>query len=75
MTIHIKPMWDAIEGTFRVETAIFRGLGSIEGASREAFEAALRKRLPEGENIAISYEDTPKIIPPADRLEHASGPA
>ena len=36
MTIHIKPMWDAIEGTFRVETAIFRGLGRIEGASREA---------------------------------------
>lgn len=75
MTIHIKPMWDAVEGIFRVETATFRGLGRIEGVDREAFEAALRKRLPGGENIAISYEDTPKIIPPSDRLGHASGPA
>lgn len=75
MTIHIKPMWDVVDGTYKVETATFKGLGRISAEGREAFEAALRKILPAGENIAISYEDTPKIIPPADRYDFAAGPA
>ena len=37
MTIHIKPMWDAIEGTFKVELATYKGLGKISGQDREAF--------------------------------------
>ena len=74
MTIHIKPMWDAVEGTFRVETATFRGLGKISAEDRDAFEEELRKVLPAGESIAISYDDLPKIIPAAARRNLAAGP-
>jgi hypothetical protein len=74
MTIHIKPMWDVVDGAYKVDTATYRGLGRVAADNREMFEEALREILPPGENIAISYDDLPKIIPPAERLDHAAGP-
>lgn len=67
MTIHIKPLWDVIEGTFKVETATFRGLGDISGKDRAAFEDALRRQLPHNEKIIVSYPDVPKIVPPSGK--------
>ena len=67
MTIHIKPLWDVIDGHFKVDTATYKGLGQIAAGDRAAFEEALRAILPASEKIAISYDDVPKIIPAANR--------
>lgn len=67
MTIHIKPLWDEVQGALKVELATYKGLGNIAAGDREAFEAALREALPPSESIVISYESLPKIIPAAQR--------
>lgn len=64
MSFHydIKPEWDVVSGTYRVASATIKGLGEVEGASREELNIALLNALPDGSRIKILWPDYSAII-------------